>query len=169
VRYLGLSNADGSSLRRAAAVHPISVLQSEYSLFARESESLFGTLDELGIGFVAYSPLARGFLSGAVAPRSAYDASDFRQRIGWWAPGNYEANVDLVARLTALAESLGLTLAQLSLAWLLTRREDLIPIPGSRNPERVGLNVGAADVTLTPEVLAQIDAIVPVGGVGGRA
>ncbi len=168
-QYLGLSNADADTVRRAHAVHPISVLQSEYSIFARETESLFPVLEELHIGFVAYSPLARGFLSGAVRPRSEYDADDFRQHIPWWAPENFQANLDVVDQLTDLAESRGASLAQLALAWLLAQEDYIVPIPGSRNPERVAQNIAAAGLTLTAEDLARIDGIAPDGGIGSRA
>ncbi|AQA21107.1 aldo/keto reductase family protein [Rhodococcus sp. MTM3W5.2] len=168
VKYLGLSEADESTIRAAHAVHPISVLQTEYSIFARDVEPLFPVLEELGIGFVAYSPLARGFLSGAVASRQSYDANDFRQYIPWWAPENFNANIAIVDELTALAGSKGATLAQLSLAWLLTRKDYVVPIPGSRNPQRVDQNVTAAELDLTPDDLATIEQIAPTGGVGGR-
>ncbi|MFF0817691.1 aldo/keto reductase [Rhodococcus sp. NPDC003318] len=168
VRFLGLSEVDAETIRRAHAVHPISVLQSEYSLFAHDVEPILPVLEELGIGFVAYSPLARGFLSGAVQPRSSYGDDDFRQRIGWWAPENFDANVDIVRQLAAFAESKGASLSQLSIAWLLARRDYIVPIPGTRNTARVAQNVGAADLTLTAEDLAHIDAIVPGGVQGGR-
>ncbi|WP_433612904.1 aldo/keto reductase [Prescottella agglutinans] len=168
VRYLGLSEADGATIRAAHAVHPISVLQTEYSIFAREVESLFPVLDELGIGFVAYSPLARGFLSGAVASREHYDAHDFRQRLPSWAPENFDANVAIVDELTALAAGRGATLAQLSLAWILAHDSGIVPIPGSRDPQRVEQNLAAADLVLTAEELDAIDRIAPDGGVGGR-
>ncbi|GAB2629844.1 aldo/keto reductase [Prescottella soli] len=168
VKYLGLSEADEATIRAAHAVHPISVLQTEYSIFAREVESLFPVLEELGIGFVAYSPLARGFLSGAVAFREYYDANDFRQHIPWWAPENFGANVAIVDELTKLARGKGATLAQLSLAWLLARQDYIVPIPGSRNPSRVEQNIAAADLVLTDEDLAAIDRIAPNGGIGGR-
>ncbi|MFC9788825.1 aldo/keto reductase [Rhodococcus sp. NPDC127528] len=168
VKYLGLSEADEATIRAAHAVHPISVLQSEYSIFARDVETLFPVLEELGIGFVAYSPLARGFLSGAVASREHYDANDFRQHVPWWAPENFDANVAVVDELAVLADSKDATLAQLSLAWLLTRRDYIVPIPGSRNPQRVDQNVASVELDLTPEDLAAIELIAPTGGVGGR-
>jgi len=168
VRYLGLSEADETTIRAAHAVHPLSVLQSEYSIFARGAESLFPVLEELGVGFVAYSPLARGFLSGAVAPREHYDASDFRQHIPWWAPENFAANLEIVDDLTELARRKNATLAQLSLAWLLDRRDYVVPIPGSRNPSRVEQNVAAADLTLSDDDLAAIDRVAADGGVGNR-
>lgn len=168
VSYLGLSNTTPENIRRAHAVHPISVLQTEYSLFARESEEVLPVLEELGIGLVAYSPLARGFLTGAAKPRTEYADDDARQMTPWWEPENFEANQAIVAELTTLAESKGATISQLSLAWLLAQRDYIVPIPGSRNLERVGKNTAAADLVLTSEDLARIQAIVPTGGVGGR-
>ncbi|MBZ5740659.1 aldo/keto reductase [Nocardioides mangrovi] len=168
VRFLGLSNTDGDSIRRADAVHPISVLQAEYSIFARETETLFPVLEDLGIGLVAYSPLARGFLSGAVQPRSAYDESDFRQRIGWWAPEHFDANVHVADKLARLATERDTTLSQLSLAWLLAQKPYIVPIPGSRNPDRVAHNIAAADLTLTDTDLSRVAEIAPTGGFGGR-
>lgn len=168
VKYLGLSNADEDTIRRAHAVYPISVVQEEYSIFDRESEALRPVLEELGIGLVAYSPLARGFLSGATKPRTQYEADDVRQMIGWWAPENFDANVEIASRLGELAASKGITLAQLSLAWLLAQKDYVVPIPGSRNPGRVAQNVAAVGVNLTGDDLARIAEIVPDGAVGSR-
>ncbi|MFC3574376.1 aldo/keto reductase [Streptomyces yaanensis] len=168
VNYLGLSNTDTDAIRRAHAVHPISVLQHEYSIFAHDSEQFFPVLEELGIGLVAYSPLARGFLSGAVQSREHYDPSDIRNMIPWWAPENFDQNVSLVNELTKLAESKGVSLSQLALAWLLAKKDYIVPIPGSRNPERVAQNIAAADLRLTADDLARIDEIAPDGGIGGR-
>jgi len=159
VKYLGLSNTDGEHIRRAHAVHPISAFQTEYSVFSRESEELFPLVDELGIGVVAYSPLARGFLSGAVQPRSAYAPDDLRHQLEWWAPEHFDANVAVVAGLAELADEKGVSLSQLALAWILAQRPDTVPIPGSRNPGRVAENVAAADVQLTDAELARIDAL----------
>lgn len=156
VKYLGLSNTDGDNIRRAHAVHPVSAFQTEYSVFSRESEELFPLVDELGIGVVAYSPLARGFLSGAVQPRSAYAPDDLRHQLEWWAPEHFDANVAVVAGLAEIARAKGATLSQLSLAWILAQRPDLVPIPGSRNPGRVAENVAAADVELTEAELVRI-------------
>ena len=169
VRYLGLSNTNADSIRKAHAVHPISVLQTEYSIFARESEALLPVIEEIGIGLVAYSPLARGFLSGAVQPRSAYSADDFRQLIGWWAPENYDANVHIAEELTDIAAAKDATLSQLALAWLLAQKDYIVPIPGSRNPSRVAQNIAAAELVLTDTDLARITELVPNGGVGSRA
>ncbi|MFW0786694.1 aldo/keto reductase [Gordonia sp. CPCC 206044] len=169
VRYLGLSNTDAEGVRRAHSVHPISVLQAEYSIFAHESETFFPVLEELGIGLVAYSPLARGFLGGSVEPRTAYTADDFRQFIPWWAPENFAANVDIVRELTRLAQSKGATLSQLALAWLLARKDYVVPIPGSRNTNRVAQNIAASELVLTETDLDRIAELAPNGGVGGSA
>jgi len=169
VRYLGLSNTGAEQIRKAHVVHPISVLQTEYSIFARESEALLPSVEELGIGVVAYSPLARGFLSGAVRPCSAYAADDFRQRIPWWAPEHYDANVAIVDQLTELARAKNATVSQLAIAWLLARKPYVVPIPGLRNPGRVAENIAAADIVLTDEDLALIEEIASEGGVGSRA
>lgn len=168
VTYLGLSNTTPDNVRRAHAVHPISVLQTEYSIFTRDSEAFFPALEEFSIGLVAYSPLARGFLSGAVQPRSAYGQDDFRQHIPWWAPENYDQNVDIVNQLTELAADKGTSLSQVAIAWTLARKPYIVPIPGSRNPERVAENIGAAGLVLTADELAAIDRIAPNGGIGSR-
>jgi aryl-alcohol dehydrogenase-like predicted oxidoreductase len=167
VKYLGLSNADEDTIRRADAVHPISVLQNEYSIFARDSEPLFGVLEELAIGFVAYSPLARGFLSGAVKPRDHYDANDFRQRIAWWDRQNFDANVAIVNELAKFAQTKRASLSQLALAWLLAKKDYIVPIPGSRNTRRVAQNIAAANLALAPEDLARIAEFAPEGGIDG--
>jgi len=168
VRYLGLCEVDEETLRRAHGVHPISVLQSEYSIFAREVEPLLPVLEELGIGLVAYSPLARGFLTGAAKPRDQYAPDDFRQNVGWWAKENFDANLRVVKALAELAASKGATVSQLSLAWLLAQRDFIVPIPGSRNADRVAQNVAAADFALAREDLTRIDEVAPGGGVGSR-
>lgn len=168
VRYLGLSNSDAETIRRAHAVAPISVQQFEYSIFAHDVEPLLPVLEELGMGLVVYSPLARGFLSGAVQPRTELDANDFRQHLAWWKPENFKANVTIAKALIDLAESKGATLSQLALAWLLSRQNYIVPIPGSRIAERVAQNVAASNIVLTKADMAQIEAIAPHGGQGGR-
>ncbi|WP_402464488.1 aldo/keto reductase [Isoptericola aurantiacus] len=169
VKYLGLSNSDEDTIRRGHAVHPISAEQFEYSIFARNDVApLLPVLDELGIGLVAYSPLARGFLSGAVQKPENYGEGDMRSHLAWWKPENFDTNIAKVQQLTDLAESKGATLAQLSLAWLLAQRDDIVPIPGSRNADRVAQNIAAADVALSIDDLARIDEIAPDGGQGGR-
>jgi aryl-alcohol dehydrogenase-like predicted oxidoreductase len=171
VKYLGLSEAGPQTLRRAHAVHPISVLQTEYSLFARDVEALFPVLKELGIGFVAYSPLARGFLTGGVQKAEQYDETDARRGGGlpWWRPGNFEKNLAMVEELKALAALKGATISQLALAWLLAQDGHLVAIPGSRNPGRVVENLKGADLVLTAQDLEAIRTIVPAGGIGARA
>ncbi|MFI6867615.1 aldo/keto reductase [Nocardia sp. NPDC050406] len=168
VRYLGLSEATPEALRKAHAVHPISALQTEYSIFAPDVEPLFPLLEELGIGFVAYSPLARGFLTGTAKPAGDYDPTDFRTYMPWWSVDNFDANAKIVDQLTELAAAKGISLSQLALAWTLAQRDYIVPIPGSRNPDRVVQNVGASDIALTDEDLASIAAIAPTGGQGGR-
>lgn len=163
VKYLGLSNTTPEHVRRAHAVHPISVVQSSYSIFDRSSEAFFPVLEDLGIGLIAYRPLARGFLTDAVKPLEGYPANDFRRRNPWWAPGNFEANLAITTELQALADSKGTTLSQLSLAWLLARKPYIVPIPGSRSVERVAENLGAAEISLSPEDLDRIDRIAPNG------
>ena len=168
VKYFGLSEAGPETIRKAHAVQPVSVLQTEYSLFERDVEQLFPVLAELGIGFVAYSPLGRGFITGTAKPAGEYDESDMRNNDPRWQPGNFEKNVEAVDRLAALAAGKGITVSQLALAWLLTRGEDVVPIPGTRSRARIEENAGAADVTLTEADLAAIDEILPRGGFGAR-
>ncbi|MBT2533754.1 aldo/keto reductase [Arthrobacter sp. ISL-48] len=163
VKYLGLSNTSAENIRKAHAVHPISVVQASYSIFDRQSERQFAVLEDLGIGLIAYRPLARGFLTGAVKPLEGYPAGDFRRNNPWWAPGNFKANLAIADELQVLADKRGVTLSQLSLAWLLARKPYIVPIPGSRNPERVTENSAAAELTLTPGDLAQIEGIAPRG------
>ncbi|MFI5800615.1 aldo/keto reductase [Streptomyces sp. NPDC051677] len=168
VKYFGLSEAGPETIRKAHAVQPVSVLQTEYSLFERDVEQLFPTLDELGIGFVAYSPLGRGFITGTAKPAGQYDETDMRNFDLRWQPGNFEKNVEAVEKLADLAATKGATVSQLALAWLLTRGEHIVPIPGTRSAKRVEENSGAAEVTLTEADLTAIDRILPRGGFGAR-
>lgn len=168
VRYLGLSEAGPEELRRAEATHPISVLQTEYSLFARDADPLFPLLDELGIGFVAYSPLARGFLTGTARPGGEYPPEDFRAHMQWWDAQHYDHNAAIVARLADIAADKGVTTAQLALAWTLARHESLVPVPGSRSANRVTQNVRAAEVVLSPAEVAAIADLAPAGAAGDR-
>ena len=168
VKYFGLSEAGETTIRRAHAVQPVSALQTEYSLFERDVESLFPTLSELGIGFVPYSPLGRGFLTGTAKPADQYDKTDMRRTDPRWQPGNFEKNLEATRHLTALAESKEATVAQLALAWLLAQGDHVVPIPGTRSPERVAENIAAADLTLTAEDLRRIAEILPTGGFGAR-
>ncbi len=170
VRFLGLSEAGPETIRRAHATHPVSVLQTEYSVFEREVEpKVLPVLEELGIGFVAYSPLGRGFLTGEVKPADEYDESDMRgNRDPRWQEGNYERNLEAVEELKELAAEKDATAGQLALAWLLAQRDYVVPIPGTRRPERVEENVGAAELELSAEDLERIREILPEGAYGSR-
>lgn len=168
VKYFGLSEVGPETLRRAHAVQPVSVLQTEYSLFERDVEVLFPALDDLGIGFVPYSPLGRGLLTGAAKPAADYDETDMRRNDARWQPGNYEKNVKATRQLTEFAASKDATVAQLALAWLLAQGEHIVPIPGTRSARRVEENAGAANLTLTDADLARVKEILPVGGFGAR-
>ncbi|MDW6063587.1 aldo/keto reductase [Streptomyces sp. FXJ1.4098] len=169
VRYFGLSEAGPDIIRRAHAVHPVSVLQTEYSVFERAVEvEVLPVVRELGIGFVPYSPLGRGFLTSAVKPAAEYPADDMRSWDERWQPGNYEKNLAAVRELTALADAKGIAVTQLALAWLLAQGEDIVPIPGTRSPHRLAENVAAAHVTLTLQDLARIREILPRGAAGSR-
>jgi aryl-alcohol dehydrogenase-like predicted oxidoreductase len=168
VKYFGMSEAGPETIRRAHAVQPVSVLQTEYSLFERDVESLFPVLRELGIGFVAYSPLGRGFLVGAVKPAAEYEENDMRRYDARWQPGNYEKNLAAIKQLDALAKSKDATVPQLALAWLLAQGDDIVPIPGTRNKQRLEENLGASKVVLSQNDLARIREILPTGGFGAR-
>jgi aryl-alcohol dehydrogenase-like predicted oxidoreductase len=168
VRWFGLSEAGPNTIRKAHAVQPVSVLQTEYSLFERDVETILPVLEELGIGFVAYSPLGRGFLTGTAKPAAEYDETDMRRTDPRWQPGNYEKNLAATEQLRALATSKNATIAQLALAWLLAQHDYVVPIPGTRSAARVEENLGAAELSLTSEDLVRIDAILPGGGFGAR-
>jgi aryl-alcohol dehydrogenase-like predicted oxidoreductase len=169
VRFFGLSEAGPEIIRRAHAVHPVSVLQTEYSIFERAVEAeVLPTIRELGIGFVAYSPLGRGFLTSAVKPAAEYPENDMRSWDERWQPGNFEQNVEAINQLTQLAHSKGIEVTQLALAWLLAQGDDVVPIPGTRSPQRLAENAAAADVRLSDEDLARIHEILPEGAHGAR-
>ena len=169
VRHFGLSEAGPETIRRAHATHPVSVLQTEYSVFEREVEAeVLPVLRELGIGFVPYSPLGRGFLTSEIKPASEYPDDDMRSWDERWQGENFEKNKRAVELLGELAESKEATVAQLALAWLLAQGDDIVPIPGMRNPERVAENVGAAALELTGADLDRIAEILPHGSFGGR-
>jgi aryl-alcohol dehydrogenase-like predicted oxidoreductase len=169
VRFFGLSEAGTDVIRRAHAVQPVSVLQTEYSIFERDVEAeILPTIRELGIGFVAYSPLGRGFLTSAVKPAAEYPHDDMRSWDERWQPGNYERNVDAINQLTELATAKGIEVAQLALAWLLAQGDDIVPIPGTRSPERLAENAAAADVQLSDRDLDRIHEILPHGAHGSR-
>ncbi|WP_194924300.1 aldo/keto reductase [Catenulispora pinisilvae] len=169
VRYLGLSEVNAETLRAAHAVHPITALQSEYSLFTRDIEAeVLPTARELGIGVVPYSPVGRGLLTGAITSVEGLAADDFRRANPRFADGNLEANLKLVAELRAVAEQTGHTPVQLALAWLLAQGPDLVPIPGTKRVKYLDENSAAADIELTAEQLARIEAAVPHGAASGE-
>jgi aryl-alcohol dehydrogenase-like predicted oxidoreductase len=162
VRYLGLSEAAPQTIRRAHKVHPICALQTEYSLWSRDPEDeLLGTVRDLGIAFVAYSPLGRGFLTGQIKSPADLAPDDWRHRNPRFQGENFQKNLDLAARVEALAREKKCTAAQLALAWLLSRGTDIVPIPGSTRAERVAENLGALDVQLSAADVASLDALAP--------
>lgn len=168
VRWLGLSEAGPATIRRAHAVHPISALQTEYSLWTRDPEAeVLPTARALGIGFVAYSPLGRGFLTGAIRSADDLAAGDWRRQNPRFQGENARRNLELVGRVEALARAKGVTAAQLALAWLLSRGGDVVPIPGTRRRARLEENAAAAGVALTPADLARLDEAAPPGAAAG--
>ena len=169
VRFLGLSEAAPATLRRAHAEHPITALQTEYSLWSRDPEDeLLGVVRELGIGFVPYSPLGRGFLSGDIKTIDDLAPDDFRRTNPRFAGDNFQKNLDLVDAVGAIAADKGVTAAQLALAWVLAQGEDLVPIPGTRRITTLEQNAAAADIVLTPDDLARIEAVFPRGAAAGE-
>jgi aryl-alcohol dehydrogenase-like predicted oxidoreductase len=162
VRYLGLSEAAPETIRRAHAVHPITALQTEYSVFAREPEAeILPTCRELGIGFVAYSPLGRGFLSGRFSNPDELAEDDFRRTQPRFQGENLEANARIVAKLGEIAEEKDITPAQLALAWVLAQGDDIVPIPGTKRRSYLEENAAAADIELTDEDLSRINDELP--------
>jgi aryl-alcohol dehydrogenase-like predicted oxidoreductase len=170
VRYLGLSEAAPETLRRAVRVHPIAALQTELSLWTREPEDdgVLATCRELGIGFVAYSPLGRGFLSGQIRSPEDFAADDFRRHNPRFQGENFTRNLALVDRLGELAAAKGCTASQLALAWALSRGDDVVPIPGTKRRRYLEENVGALAVTLTRADLDALAAVWPVGAAAGE-
>ncbi len=169
VRYLGISEAAPETIRRAHATHPLSAVQTEYSLFERSPE-INGVLDttrELGIAFVAYSPLGRGLLTGAIASTDDLDADDFRRSNPRWSDDNIAANLALVERVRSLAADQGATPGQLALAWVL-HQDGVVAIPGTKRRTYLEENVAAADIELTSDDLAALDAVAPVGAAAGE-
>jgi aryl-alcohol dehydrogenase-like predicted oxidoreductase len=168
VRHFGLSEADAATIRRAHAVQPVTALQSEYSLWWRVVEAdVLPTCEELGIGFVPYSPLGRGYLTGAINEHTTFDASDIRSRNPRFTPEAIRANQGVIALLQRIGDRLGATPAQIALAWLLAQRPWIVPIPGSRQLSRLDENLGAAAVVLSADDLHEIDtmmAAIPVQG-----
>jgi len=168
VRYLGLSEASPDTLRRAQAVHPISALQTEWSLWSRDIEDeVLGTARGLGIGIVAYSPLGRGFLTGQITSPDDFGEDDFRGHHPRFRGDNFERNLALVARVRSMAEARGVTAGQLALAWVLSRGEDVVPIPGTKRRTYLRENVAALDVALSADDLAAIEEVFPAGAAAG--
>lgn len=168
VRYLGLSEAAPETIRRAHAAHPITALQTEYSLWSREpEEQILPTVRELGIGYVAYSPLGRGFLTGQIRRIEDLPEDDYRRHSPRFQGENFQKNLDLVREIETMAREKGCTPAQLALAWLLAQGEDILPIPGTKKRSRLEENVGALEVRISAEDLARIDRILPPGAAAG--
>ncbi|NEX93991.1 aldo/keto reductase [Caulobacter sp. 17J65-9] len=168
VKHFGLSEAGAQTIRRAHAVHPVAAVQSEWSLWVRDPEAeVLPTCRELGIGFVPYSPLGRGFLAGAVTDSATLAADDFRRTLPRFEPGAMAANLPLVDTLKRLAAARGCTPAQLALAWLLHQGNDVVPIPGTTRLSRLEENVAAVDLALSADELAAIEAAVPETAVAG--
>ncbi len=168
VKYLGLSEASPETVRRAHEVHPISALQTEYSLWSRDPEDeLLPTVRELGIGYVAYSPLGRGFLSGSIRSLDDLEENDFRRYSPRLQGENFERNLELVDRVSEIAEEKGVTPGQLALAWVLHRGEDIVPIPGTKRRSYLEENVAASEIDLSPDELDRIDEAAPSGAASG--
>jgi aryl-alcohol dehydrogenase-like predicted oxidoreductase len=169
VRFLGLSEAAPDTLRRGHATHPITALQTEYSLWSREPEDeLLALCDELGIGFVPYSPLGRGFLSGEIRSIDDLAPDDFRRSNPRFQGENFQKNLDLVEAVKGIAADKGVTAAQLALAWVLARGDHLVPIPGTRRVRTLEENVAATEIDLSAEDLARIEAVFPKGAASGH-
>ncbi len=168
VRFIGLSEAAPKTIRRAHAVHPIAALQTEYSLWSRDPEDeILATTRELGIGFVAYSPLGRGFLTGRFRSFEDLPEGDWRRLNPRFEGDNFEKNLQLADRIREIAAAKGVSAAQLALAWVLARGEDVVPIPGTTRPENLEANVAATDIGLSDDELAQIDEAAPKGTAAG--
>ena len=168
VRYLGLSEAAAETIRRAHAVHPISALQTEYSLWTRDVEDeILPAIRELGIGFVAYSPLGRGFLSGRIRSVEDLEAGDFRRDNPRFQGENFQKNLELVERVEELAAAEGCTAAQIALAWVVVQGDDMVPIPGTTRVKNLEENVAALEVGLTADDLRDLDPVFPKGAAAG--
>ena len=168
VRYLGLSEASPETLRRACAIHPIAALQTEYSLWSRDPEDIIlPVCRELGVGFVAYSPLGRGFLTGEIKSFDDLGPDDYRRHSPRFQGENFNRNLELVARIQQLAKEKGCTAAQLVLAWVMAQGEDIVPIPGTKRRGYLEANVAALDVSLSDEDRARIDELAPQGAASG--
>jgi aryl-alcohol dehydrogenase-like predicted oxidoreductase len=168
VRFLGMSEAASSTIRRAHKVHPITALQTEYSLWSRDAEDdILPTVRELGIGFVAYSPIGRGFLSGRYKTIDDFEATDYRRNSPRFQGENFAKNLALVKEIERIAKKKRVTPAQLAIAWLLHRGDDIVPIPGSKSIAHLEENAAAVDVQLSPEEMTRIDEVAPKGVAAG--
>jgi aryl-alcohol dehydrogenase-like predicted oxidoreductase len=168
VRHLGLSEAGLDTIRRAAATHPIAALQSEYALWERDvEEAILPLCRELGIGFVPYSPLGRGFLTGQITARSDLPEGDYRRNDPRYSEENFTKNMEMVAVVKSIADAHGASPAQVALAWLLAQGDDIVPIPGSKRRVTLEDSMKAADITLSADDLAKLDAAAPRGGTAG--
>lgn len=168
VRFLGMSEAAPETIRRAHAVHPITALQTEYSLWSRDpEETILPTVRELGIGYVAYSPLGRGFLTGQIRRVEDLPEDDYRRQAPRFQGENFQKNLDLVSAVEVISREKGCTPAQFALAWLLAQGDDVVPIPGTKKRARLEENVGAMEVRITPEDRERIDSILPPGAASG--
>ncbi len=169
VRYLGLSEAAPATIRKAHAVHPITALQTEYSLWSRDPETeLLKTVRGLGIGFVPYSPLGRGFLTGSFKSLADLPEGDWRKHNPRFSEANFESNLKLTETVRAMATAKNITSAQLALAWVLAQGEDIVPIPGTKKRNRLVENAGAVEVQLTPAELKKLDEAFPLGAAAGQ-
>jgi aryl-alcohol dehydrogenase-like predicted oxidoreductase len=168
VRFLGLSEVSSRTLRRACAVHPISAVQSEYSLWTRDpEEGLLQTCRELGVGFVPYSPLGRGFLTGQIRRFEDFEPGDYRRNSPRFQGENFQKNLDLVARLEDMATARGCTPSQLALAWVLAQGGDIVPIPGTKRRDRLDENLGALEHVLCPGEIQELSGLFPPGAASG--
>ena len=169
VRHIGLSEVSVGTLRRAHAVHPIASLQSEYSLWTRdpESDGVLAACSELGVGFLAYSPLGRGFLTGQIKKFEDFEAEDYRRLSPRFQGENFQKNLDLVARITELARARGVAASQLALAWLLARSPNIVPIPGTKRRKYLEENLGAVELSLDAKEIEQLEAAFPIGVAAG--
>ena len=169
IRYIGLSEASPQTLRRAAKVHPITALQTEYSLFSRDPESeILSTCRELGIGFVAYSPLGRGFLGGRIRRYEDFAPDDFRRNVPRFQGANFEKNLELVRKIEEIANEKRCTPSQLALAWVLMQGADIVPIPGTKRRKYLEDNAAASEVGLSQQDLARLDEVLPPNAVSGN-
>ncbi|MGZ5818675.1 MAG: aldo/keto reductase [Burkholderiaceae bacterium] len=168
VRYLGLSEAAPATIRRAHAVHPITALQTEYSLWSRDPEDdILPTVRELGIGFVPYSPLGRGFLTGQIKSMDDLEEDDYRRNSPRFQGENFQKNLNLLLEIEAIANDKGCTPSQLALAWVLSQGDDIVPIPGTKHRKYLEMNVAAVDMQLTQQDLDRIDQVMPQGAAAG--